>query len=162
VGGRQRFVKTAQRELAKMRPGVHYGMTALLHTWHWCSEGLRKLGREDEALSVGLGGREAIETALTDKPEEADRIQAMKYLKQLGTRLFSEGRPEAEECLQRVLALAEGLAPEELSPETRVTMKINVLCTLAQLYKDRNDLCAGLHCAQQAVEVRRDVSGVLC
>jgi hypothetical protein len=94
VGGRQRFVKTAQRELGKLRPGVHYGMPAVLHTWYLCCEGLRQLGRVEEALSLGSGALGAIETALIEKPEEADRIQALQYLSRLGAWLFCNKRPQ--------------------------------------------------------------------
>jgi hypothetical protein len=151
VGGRQSFVKAAQRELAKLRPGVHYGMSAVLHTWDWCCEGLRKLGREEEALSLGLGARAAIETALIEKSsEEPDRIQAVRYLVQLGFSLLDEGRPEAEECLQRVLVLAEGICREE-----RVAIEADALSALAQVYKNKNDPCMVLHYAQRAMAVRR-------
>jgi hypothetical protein len=133
-----------------MRFGVHYGMTAVLHTWHWCCEGLRKLGRGEEALSLGLSGRAAIETALSENPEESDCNLAMKYLLQLGTWLLRQGRPEAEECLQRVLILTEGLPPD-----LGATLKVHTLCTLAQGHRAKNELCTVLNYAQRAMEVRR-------
>jgi tetratricopeptide (TPR) repeat protein len=151
VGWRQRFVRTAQRELATLRPGVHYGMAAVLHTWHWCCEGLFELGRGKEALSLGLGARAAIETAFVTKPEESDRARAGHHLSQLGFWLLREGRPaEAEECLQRVLNLAEGMCPEK-----RAEIEAAALGTLAQVHKKKNDFSKVIHYAQRAMEVRR-------
>jgi hypothetical protein len=151
VGVRQSFVKVAQRELAKMRPGVHYGISAVLHTWRWCCHGLFELGRGKEALSLGLGARAAIETALTGKPEETDRFQAMKYLAELGSWLVKDERPEAEDCLQRVLVLAK-----ELPVEERADVEGDICCLLAEVYKEKKDFCKVIHYAQRAVEVRRN------
>jgi hypothetical protein len=155
VGAGQRFVKTSQRELGKLRHGVHHGHFAVLHTWHWCCKGLFELGRGEEALSLGLGARAAIETAFIEKPEETDRIQAVKYLSLLGLWLVGEERPaEAEEVLQRVLVLAEALSPEE-----RATADLaRPLVTLALVYKAKNELHRVLHYAQRAMEVRRGIS----
>jgi tetratricopeptide (TPR) repeat protein len=158
VGGKQRFVKTAQRELAKLRPGVHYGMCEVLHTWWWCCEGLRQLGRKEEAYKLGVGAWAAIETAVRERPEEADCAQAMVYLSQLGSSLFRDGRPEeAEEYMQRMLNLAE-----ELPPELKAAVKADALCTIANVYKVKSDPCMVLHYAQRAIEVREQLLACRC
>jgi hypothetical protein len=150
VGARQKFVKTAQRELAKMRFGVHYGHFAVQALWHWCCKGLFQLERGDEALSLGLGARGAIENALIEKPERSHRVEAVKYFAELGWWLVTDERPEAEDCLQRVLVLAEGLSQMD-----RALIESNALCSLAQAHIAKNDFCMAIHYAQRAMEVRR-------
>jgi tetratricopeptide (TPR) repeat protein len=133
-------------------------MTAVLHMWFWCCEGLRELGRGKEALSLGLGARAAIETALVMKPEETNRFQAVNYLVALGRWLLREGRPaEAEECLLRVLVLAEALPPEH-----RAAIEDEACGTLAEVYKEKRDPLKVIHYARRAMEVRRHAWVVAC